>query len=295
MRPKVFNKLCAAVDTRRRLLGRRRWQFLGIVLGVIAIVAGFVAWWINARSDDGSWDRVLATGVLRVGLDASFPPFEMLDASGQVTGYDADLAHALAERLGARTEFVNIGYDALYDALLAERVDVVISSLPYDERRTQDIAYTMPYFNAGQQILMRAAEVTRSLTIDEVSQRLAGQTIAVEWGSLADMEARRLRHIIPDLRIVTFSSAYQALVALAGGRTRAAITDGVSAQQFLCAQPSQLHIAMQLTDEPYVVATMRRARRLAAAIEQALEELRQAGRFEALQVKWFRPADLALE
>lgn len=243
---------------------------------------------MSIRPDDGSWDRVLDTGVLRVGLDASFPPFEMLDANGQVTGYDVDLAITLAKHLGVRAEFVSMGFDALYDALLAGRVDVVISSLPYDARRTQDVTYSLPYFNAGQQILMHAAEANRDLSAEELSDRLAGQTIAVEWGSLAEMEARRLQRVVPGLRIITFSTTNQALTALAEGQARAAIADGVSTQQFLYGQPGRLRIAMQLTDEPYVIATRLRARRLAAAIERALEELRQGGTFEALQAKWFR-------
>ena len=292
MKIKVCNRACATLGAAFRPLSSPGRRWLSIALSLLILAAG-LAWWISARPDDGSWDRVFNTGVLRVGLDASFPPFEMLDTSGQVTGYDADLAAALAKRLGVRAEFVNVGFDALYDALLAERIDVVISSLPYDARRTQDVAYSLPYFNAGQQLLMCTAEVSHTLGIEGLAGWLAYQTIAVEWGSMADMEARRLQRIIPGLRIVALPTARQALASLVEGRVRAAIADGVITQEFLRSQAGRLCTATQLTDEPYVVATRRRARRLAAAIGQALEELRQAGTFEALQAKWFQATDLA--
>ena len=67
--------------------------------------------------------------------------------TGQIVGLDVDLARAIAFDLGVEAEFVNIGFDGLYDALLARRVDMVISGLPYDPRWTQDVAYTLNYFN----------------------------------------------------------------------------------------------------------------------------------------------------
>jgi ABC-type amino acid transport substrate-binding protein len=256
-----------------------RWMIAGGVVLLLAAAGLSLARW---RGDDGALERVQSSRVLRVGLDASFPPFETLDAAGEVSGLDADLARALAARLGAEPTFVNIGFDGLYDALLADKIDVVISGLPYDPRRTRDVIYSPPYFNAGQVLVARAGD-----TALDGSQALAGRTVAVEWGSQADMEARRLKQTIAGLTILSRPTAQDALQALAAGQADAAIADGVSARQFMRSNAGQVRLVEALTDESYVIASRARSRRLAEAISQALLELRESGELDRLLARWF--------
>ncbi len=264
-----------------------RWLIGGGIVLLLVVAALSLA---RGQGDDGTLDRVQASRTLRVGLDASFPPFESLDAAGNVVGFDADLARAIAAQLGAEPVFVNVGFDGLYDTLLAGRADVVISGLPYDPRRTRDIHYSTPYFNAGQVLVVRADD-----TAIAGSQSLAGQTVAVEWGSQADMEARRLKQTVAGLTILSQPTALDALKALVagprpGGRGRqadAAIADAVSVYQFIGKDGGQVRIVETLTDEPYVVACRIGSRRLAEAVNQALANLRESGALETLRAKWF--------
>jgi len=291
-----------------------RWVVAGIIILILGAVAlGLLA---RGRENDKTLERVRATGELRVGLDASFPPFESLDAEGNVLGFDADLAHAIAARLGAEPVFVNVGFDGLYDALWAGRVDVIISGLPYDPRRTQDVNYSTPYFNAGQVLVVRADDVpngsagipipakstpilsagtTRSagtpIPSAGIPTRSAGipipAKIAVEWGSLADMEARRLQGTVGDIETLPQPTAQDALNALVAGQADAAITDAVSAYQFMGGSDEEVRIAEVLTDEPYVIATRVKSRRLAQAIDDALTDLRDSGALDELIETWF--------
>jgi ABC-type amino acid transport substrate-binding protein len=267
----------------------RRWATGGGVLLLLLVALAVSLLLARGRGDDGTLDRVQATGELRVGLDASFPPFESLDAAGNVVGFDADLARALAARLHAEPAFVNIGFDGLYDALLANRVDVVISGLPYDPRRTQDVIYSQPYFNAGQVLVLRAGDstMTGSGSSIPMPDLLAGRTVAVEWGSQADMEARRLKQTIADLETLPQPTAQEALGALVAGDADAAIADAVSVYQFMSANNGQVRLVETLTDEPYVIATRIKSRRLAQAVDDALTGLRDSGTLDALLAKWF--------
>jgi ABC-type amino acid transport substrate-binding protein len=266
---------------------------LGVALLLLAGVAlGRLAW---GGADDGTLERVQASGELRVGLDASFPPFESLDAAGDVVGIDADLARSLAGQWGAQPVFVNIGFDGLYDALLAGRVDVVISGLPYDPRRTQDVLYSQPYFNAGQVLVVRAADTAIAQDSAHIPGdnpqapmlELSGRTIAVEWGSLADMEARRLRQTVEGMQTLPQPTARDALDALVAGQADAAIADAVSVYQFMGEHAGQVRLVVTLTQEPYVIATRPRSRRLAEAVDAALTQLRETGTLDALPAKWF--------
>jgi ABC-type amino acid transport substrate-binding protein len=261
-----------------------------IVGGVIILLVGAVALGllIGGRQGDGTLARVQVTRELRVGLDASFPPFESLDAGGNVVGLDADLADAIARALGAEPVFVNVGFDGLYDALWAGRVDAVISGLPYDPRRTQDVNYSQPYFNAGQVLVVRAdgpaVNGDSGLSIPEL---LSGRVVAVEWGSLADMEARRLKESAEGMETLPQPTARDALRALLAGQADAAIADVVSVYQFIGKSDGGVRIVEALTDEPYVIATRVKSRRLAGAIDDALTELRESGALDELMDRWF--------
>ena len=127
---------------------KRVWWALTLLALALITWGGWIAYqrW-QGRS---GLAEIRQRGVLRVGLDASFPPFESLDEDGQVVGLDADIARAIADDLGVEVQFVNIGFDGLYDALLIKRVDVLLSGLPVDPYRTGDVAYSANYFNAGQ-------------------------------------------------------------------------------------------------------------------------------------------------
>lgn len=256
---------------------------------LLLLVAVALGWLVRAREDDGTLDRVQATGELRVGLDASFPPFESLDSAGNVVGFDADLARAIATSLGAEPVFVNVGFDGLYDALLAGRVDAVVSGLPYDPRRTQDVIYSQPYFNAGQVLVLRADDeaITQSDPGIPTPELLNGRTVAVEWGSLADMEARRLKQTTGEMKTLAQPTAQDALNALAAGKAEAAIADAVSVYQFMGDRGGEVRIVETLTDEPYVIATRSRSRMLAQAIDDALTELSASGVLNTLRAKWF--------
>ncbi len=222
------------------------------------------------------------TPSFRVGLDPSFPPFEQLDASGAPAGYDVELAQALAERWGMRAEIVPIGFDSLLDAVKATRVDAVISAMPFDERQTRDVAYSQPYFEAGMRLAVRAGS-----PITDVAG-LAGQRVAVEWGSAGDMIARRLqREEAIALEPVLFDTPEAALTAASDGAVDALFIDQVSLRLAQGAGAPLQAVGPVLESNPYVILTPRKAPQLGAAVNEALAVLRDDGTLAALADRWF--------
>ncbi len=249
----------------------RTLLLVAILLSLIPLL-----WLLFAPRDDGALAEIQRRGVLRVGLDASFPPFESMAENGQIVGLDVDLARAVAADLGVQVELVNIGFDGLYDALLARRVDLVISGLPYDPRWTKDVAYTHNYFNAGQVLLARADEPAITGVDD-----LAGRTVAVEWGSQADMAGRKIEGIT----LHREATAAEALAALFSGQAAAAIVDGVTAAGVVSAE---VRSVTYLTDEWYAAAVPIDSRELLAAVNQTLARLKDSGEMMEIQRQWLR-------
>ncbi|MFQ5592735.1 MAG: substrate-binding periplasmic protein [Anaerolineae bacterium] len=238
---------------------------------------------VISRQEDETWARIQQAGVMRVGLDPSFPPFEV-DNAGQIAGYDVDLAHALAERWGVTVQLVPIHFDGLIDGLLTEQYDAIISAYPYDPRLTKDVAYSEPYFNAGQVLVVREEEAIIAGVGD-----LAGRRLAVEWGSGGDVEARRMTKRVDGLEIVPFETSMAALDGLRAGLADAALVDAVSAWGYIGQPGGSVHVVGEpLTDERYIIVVRPDSRRLLKEIDSALIDFRQGGMFELLRARWFQ-------
>ncbi|NLE43198.1 MAG: amino acid ABC transporter substrate-binding protein [Chloroflexi bacterium] len=216
------------------------------------------------------------SGVLRVGMDASFPPFEWISPDGEPAGLDVALARELGRRLGAEVQFVaNLPYDGLYDALAVCQVDVIISSLVIDSDRTADVIYSQPYFDAGQVLVVPCTE----WEIRELAD-LQGQSVAVELGSPGDLALRRSGRRLQDVTMLHCQTAAEALDAVVTGVTTAALSDRVSALQHTGA-------CLKITgnpvvSEPYAIAGRQDSARLMRAVDEALAEMAVDGTLTAL-------------
>jgi polar amino acid transport system substrate-binding protein len=254
-------------------------HFKWLIMVGLVLLPGLALWgWLSLSDDDGTLADIQARGTLRVGLDASFPPFEMINGNNEIVGLDADIARAIAADLGVEAEFVNIGFDGLYDALLARRVDIVLSGLPYDPRWTEDVAYTHNYFNAGQMLVTRLDENSINTVED-----LTGHTLAIEWGSQADMEARRLAREIDGITLLRHESAQAALDSLLNGDTDATIVDAVSGASTF---PRGLKIITYVSDDWYAGAVHIESQALLAAVNQSLTHLNKSGKMAQMQAEW---------
>jgi ABC-type amino acid transport substrate-binding protein len=257
------------------------WFLAGLVCWACAAVCIRNALYLGGS--DPTWDRISEAGVMRVCMEAAYPPFGMTDAAGAFSGFDVDLANELAGRWGVRAEFVNVHFDGLYDALLAGKCDMILSALPYDETLTEDVIYSPSYFNAGLLLAVRQEE----RRIRGVNQ-LGGKRVAVELGSAAELEARH--HLeqgrIP-LEIVTCPGAQEALQALHDGEVDAAIADSVNVYHFARESGGIRYIKRFLSDEQYVIAVRPGSGYTWKRIADELARLTRQGFLKTLQQRWF--------
>ena len=276
----------------------RHWSF---VIGHLSFVICLAA----CARPDAAWDHVRESGVLRVGMDASFPPFETIAADGTLAGFDVELARELGRRLGPalsgaegiEVQFVaNLPYDGLYDALAVGRVDVVVSALVVNPARMADFAYSTSYFDAGQVLVAREKpdRFRKTCQVSEVSD-LDGCTLAVEFGTQGDLEARKWARRLSDLTVVPYQTAAEALAAVAAGEADGALVDHVSALAATSKTPAVSEnpegfglviVGEPVVEEPYAVAVRHDSQRLLRAINEALAEMEADGTMETLVTEW---------
>ena len=199
------------------------------------------------------------------------------------------LARELGRRLGVKVVFVaNLPYDGLYDGLAVGRVDIIMSALVVNPDRMADFAYSRPYLDAGQVLVVRGEE-----TGIEKMDDLGGRTVAVEFGSQGDLEVRTWARRLSGLSVLRLQTADEALTAVAAGEADAALVDHVSALAVARPSPQEsgkearlVIVGQPVVEEPYAVAVRRGSQQLLRAINEALTEIEADGTLSVLGSKW---------
>jgi ABC-type amino acid transport substrate-binding protein len=249
---------------------------------LIAAAVAAIALAACSPADDVTWERARETGLLRIGMDASFPPFEAVAPDGSLVGFDVDLAREVSRRLDLEPEFVaNLPYDGLYDALTAQRVDVVFSALVVNPARTADFAYSRSYFDAGEVLVLGEGEQTIQAMTD-----LEGHRLAVALGTQGDQAARRWARGLTDVAVVQHQTPADALNALGAGQADAALVDRVSALHAIAEGRNLTIVGEPVIEVPYAAAVRRDSPRLLRAIDEALEAMDDDGTLDRLVAKW---------
>jgi ABC-type amino acid transport substrate-binding protein len=269
-----------------RWLGRRirRLDLLAaLVLALYSILAVSAQLGANLAGQglDPVWAAAQRRGTLRVAVDYGFAPFSDL-TNGQPTGYDIDLAHAVAARLGLRAEFVPSGIEAIYEDLENHKADLAASAVPYAPEQGWRASFSSFYFNAGQVLVVPAPSPIAAV------DQLGGHTIGAPLGSDADTYARKLATNDPTITVRSnYDTADEVLADLRRGRLAAAIVDNAAALHAVGRDPALRLVEPALTLEPYVLAMPVEAFQLRAEVNQALDALRKEGFFDRLNQTWF--------
>lgn len=252
----------------------RNFTLTRVSLGVL-----FLTLLVACSGRESTWDRVQRSGVLRVGLDPTYPPFEFYDGD-TLHGLDVDLASAIAAQTGLVVEFKHFGFDGLYDALATEQVDVLISALTPDPARTGDFAYSDGYVESGLVLVSLASQPHRQVA------SLRARRVAVELGAAGHVQATTWQREVQDLDIATYDSSDEALQSLAHGEADAAIVDNITFRLFDSSASGVDFIATPVTSEPYALVVRHDDGDLLAEINDTLAYLHESGRLDLILNSW---------
>jgi polar amino acid transport system substrate-binding protein len=277
------SRVQASTESLRRWVAGHRLPaiLLAVLLGTALILAGLLAGGQLLAPQDETWPAMQRRGTWRIGMDPSFPPFEMLDEDGRPMGFDVDLARQMAAPWGLEVEIVAMGFDGLLDALKVGRVDSVVSALPYDPRLTEDVFFSASYFEAGVRLAVREGSPIAA------EADLAGRTVAVEWGSAGDVVGRRLQQRYANLYLLPQPSPEEAVDALVSGQSDALLIDGVTLRLAQGRGEAVVAVGPALESDPYVIAAPLQAPMLQQEIAASLRRLQADGTLERLEARWF--------
>ena len=222
-----------------------------------------------------------AQGVLRVGSDVAYPPFEYVDEeTGEFIGFDMDLIREVGRRLDMQVEIINTAWEGILPGLLAGHYDVVISAMTITDERAQVVDFSDPYFATGQVIVVRADDTSVNEPAD-----LVGKVVAVQIGTTGQFAAERIEGVA---RIDHYPTMPEAFLALRLGRADAAVADELVALEEARANPGVLKVVGKpFTVEYYGIAMRKGQDQLLRAINRALAQIKADGTYDELYEKWF--------
>ncbi|MBI3872732.1 MAG: basic amino acid ABC transporter substrate-binding protein [candidate division Zixibacteria bacterium] len=219
------------------------------------------------------------TGVLRVGTDATYPPFEWIDtASGQPEGFDIDLVHEICRELGCAPEFVVVPFDGIIAGLVSSKYEMIASTFTITPERAQQVAFSDPYYDGGQAIAVPVSD-TRIHSVED----LKGGRVGVQLGTTGERRANQ----IPDVKVMAFESIGAAFIDMENGHLDAVINDLPTTELIIRQRRFARIVGPTLTSENYGFAVRLHDKELVTAINRALEKIKSDGRFQTIRDRWF--------
>jgi polar amino acid transport system substrate-binding protein len=217
---------------------------------------------------------------LVIGMELSYPPFEMRDASGAPAGVSVDLANALAEKLGQPIEIQNLPFAGLIPALKTAKIDMIISSMTATPERAQSIDFSEPYLKTGLCLLVAAKGDINSIADAD----RAGRSIAVVKGTTAHVFAGQK---IKSARVLVFDKPAACVLEVTQGKSDAFIIDQMTALENWRKNPATTRAVLKpFQEEQWAIGLRKGSDDLRAKVNEFLAGFRAAGGFDKLGDKW---------
>ncbi|ODR83276.1 ABC transporter substrate-binding protein [Haladaptatus sp. W1] len=239
-------------------------------------------------------------GTIRIGSDIPYRPFEYRTKTGELVGFDVDIANAVFEgQLDRNYEFVQTSFDTIIPSLNNGNFRVIMSAMTITPERSNQVDFSDPYFTAYQTVLILKNSDITSL------QDLKGETVAVQKGTTGEAAAQDLKkQFNGDLTIDSYDQIPGAFSALGNNQAAAVINDNTVNAEFAqqndnvtflkgtgAAQEQGKENAppyLTLTVEEYGIAFRKNDDQLKNQVNDALSTIRDNGTYDELYNKYFQ-------
>ena len=231
----------------------------------------------------GSALAASAQDTLTVGANIGNVPWEFQDDTGAFVGFEIDLVAAVAERMGAEVETVNIPFNGLFSAVQSGRIDIATSSITITDERLKSVTFAQPYYDSDQSLTVTAASGITGL------DGMDGKIAAVDTGSTGDIWATENAEQYGFAEIKRYEGLAPAMLDLAAGRIDGYVSDIPALQYYVKDKPDLAVVQRIETGEKYSMMFAKDAP-LASEVNAVLTELKNEGFIAGLHETWFGAA-----
>lgn len=222
-------------------------------------------------------------GVLTMATNAYFPPYEYYDGE-TIVGIDAEIAAAVADRLGLTLVIEDVAFDSIIGGVQSGKYDIGCAGMTVTEERLQSVNFTTPYATGIQSIIVReGSDITDIDTLID-----SGCMVGVQSGTTGDIY---MTDEVGDERMDRYDKGNDAVIALMQGKVDAVVIDNQPAIAFVEANEGLVILDTPYTVEDYAMAINLENTELLEAINQALAELTEDGTIDAI-IATYIPSDV---
>lgn len=220
-------------------------------------------------------------GEMVFAMEGAWAPWTYHDDSGELVGYDTDVAKLIAEKLGVKATFVEGEWDSLFVGMDSGRFDAVINGVEVTEERAEKYDFTDPYVYIHTALIV-ASDNEEIKSFEDLKGKKTANSLNSTYMLLAQDYGATVS------AVDTLDETMQMVLS---GRVDATLNSVDSFSTYMSAQPDAALKVVALTEEASQVAIPLRkgseTESLRAAINQALSELRESGELAALSEKYF--------
>jgi polar amino acid transport system substrate-binding protein len=242
---------------------------------MLAIAAGMV---IAVSAHARTFEEIKASGKIIAASEGAYPPFNYFQGA-KLTGFEIELAEAMARKMGLQIEWKALPFDALLAGLRQDRWDMVIASFGITEERARAVTFTSPHYCSGGVIVSRDGSI-------RTAEQLNGKVVAVQTGTTY-ME--NLKKVSGVKEVKNFPQDTDARAALMNNRVDAWISDRFVVKTAMESNPNAgLKAGGYLFVEKVATAVKKGNTSASAAIDKALAEVMADGTYKAISEKYMK-------
>ena len=231
----------------------------------------------------GSGFTTVEPGKLHMSTNAEFPPYEMLDDSGNPIGIDVEVAAAIAEKLGLELVVDNMGFDAALLAVQNGQSDIAMAGITVTEDRLAKMDFTDSYATGVQVVIVKEGS---DVTMDNLGDYMIGTQLGTTGYIYASDTPENGGY--GEDHVIGFETGAVAVQALVNGQVDAVIIDNLPAQEYVKANAANNLTLLEGTwvEEDYAIALQKGNVSLMEAVNGALNELKADGTFQNIVDKY---------
>lgn len=251
-----------------------------VLLGLLFVLLGALPGMVLADTLSEIQDR----GVLRVGMEPGYMPFEMTNQKGEIIGFDVDMAKRIAKAMGVKLELVSTAWDGIIPALLTNKFDMIMSGMTVTPQRNLKIAFADPYIVVGQSILVKkeyAGEVKSYKDLNNPKFKIGSKL-----GTTGEQATKRM---ISKAKYISFETEQEGVMDLVNGKIDAFVYD-LPYMAIANAQKSEGKLIF--LDQPFTYEPLGWAIRHGNAdflnwLNNYLAQMKNDGTYDKIYEKWF--------
>jgi cystine transport system substrate-binding protein len=234
----------------------------------------------TATGGDDSLQQVLDSGTLTVGTEGTYRPFSFHEGgSGELTGFDVEVARAVGEQMGVEVEFEETQWDAIFAGLEAGRFDVIANQVTMTPEREEAYTFSTPY-TVSTGVVVVPEDDTEITSFADLDGKRTAQSLTSNWKTLAEESGATVEGV---------EGWAQAAALVQQGRVDATINDKLTfldAQQSGAAEGLKIAAETEETSQT-ALALPQGADTLKERIDEALAALAEDGTLVELSEKYF--------